>query len=155
MTYLGKRIFQIHKSSAILIHCLGEKFCESESVMCNFWGVYLWSIYHIFPSWNKRFSFRSLFLEVAIFSVSTIALTQKATKLCVAKLLTKQDSNDVLIPTNVPIIFIVLRGPNFILVTHSAPKIKLVTLLNELGKISPLISEGQFTTHVTEGVRMI
>jgi hypothetical protein len=48
-----------------------------------------------------------------------------------------------------------LRGPTFTLVTQFMPKIKLITFLNEWGKILPLRSEGQFTKHVTEGVRMI
>ena len=48
-----------------------------------------------------------------------------------------------------------MRGPAFILVTHVTLKIKLLTFLNERGKISPLRFEGHFSTHVTEGVRMI
>jgi hypothetical protein len=48
-----------------------------------------------------------------------------------------------------------MRGPAFILVTYFTPKIKLVTFLNEWGKILPLRLEGQFTTHVTAGVRII
>jgi len=46
-----------------------------------------------------------------------------------------------------------LRDPNFILVTHITPKMKL-TFLHKRGKISPLKMEGHFTTHVTAGVRM-
>jgi len=48
-----------------------------------------------------------------------------------------------------------MRGPAFILVTYFTPKIKLITFLNERGKILPLRLEGHFTTHITEGVRMI
>jgi hypothetical protein len=48
-----------------------------------------------------------------------------------------------------------MRGPTSFLVTHCAPKIKLITFINERGRISPLRFEGHFTTHVTEGVRMI
>ena len=47
------------------------------------------------------------------------------------------------------------RGPTFILVTHLALKMKLTTFLNECGKISPLSFEGQISTQVTEGVRVI
>jgi hypothetical protein len=47
------------------------------------------------------------------------------------------------------------RGLTFILFTHFTSKIKFVTFLNERGKLSPLRFEGNFTTNVTEGVRMI
>ena len=47
------------------------------------------------------------------------------------------------------------EGPKFYLVTKCTTKIKLITFLNERGKISSLRFEGQFTSHVTEGVRMI
>jgi len=43
-----------------------------------------------------------------MFSVPTIPLTQKTTKLGVAKLQAKQESIDLSIPTNVPVIFFVL-----------------------------------------------
>jgi hypothetical protein len=52
-------------------------------------------------------------------------------------------------------ILFIMRGPHFILVTHFAPKITLITFLNERLKISPLRSEGQISTHVTQGVGMI
>ena len=40
-----------------------------------------------------------------------------------------------------------MRGPNFILVTHFTPKIKLITYLNK-----PLRFEGQFNTHLQQKV---
>jgi hypothetical protein len=40
-------------------------------------------------SWNKRTSFRPLFLDTLMFSDPTNPLTQKATKLCAAKLQAK------------------------------------------------------------------
>ena len=39
----------------------------------------------------------------------------------------------------------------FIFVTHFIFKIKLITFLNERGKISPVKCEGNFKTHVTKG----
>ena len=42
-------------------------------------------------------------------------------------------------------------GPAFIFVTHFKPKLKIISFLNERGKILPLGFEGHFTTHVTEG----
>jgi hypothetical protein len=48
-----------------------------------------------------------------------------------------------------------MSGPTFILVNHFTPKIKLITLLNDWGQILHLRFEGNFTTHVMEGVRMI
>ena len=48
-----------------------------------------------------------------------------------------------------------VRGPTFILVTQFTLKIKLIAFLNERDKVSFLRLEGQFTTHVTAGVRMI
>jgi hypothetical protein len=45
-------------------------------------------------SWSKRFSFRSLFFDVMMFSVPNIPLTLKATNLCAVKLQAKQDSNN-------------------------------------------------------------
>ena len=47
-----------------------------------------------------------------------------------------------------------LRGPTFILVTYFTPKMKLITFLNKGSEILLLRLEGQFTTHVTAGVRM-
>jgi hypothetical protein len=49
-----------------------------------------------------------MFLDVIVFSVPVISLTQKATKLCVTKLQAKRESTDLYIPTNVPVIFFVL-----------------------------------------------
>ena len=48
-----------------------------------------------------------------------------------------------------------MSGPTVIFVTHFTPKMKLTTFLIEWGEISTLRLEGQFTTHVAEGVRMI
>jgi len=44
-----------------------------------------------------------------MFSVPTIAFSQKATKLCVSKLQAKQESDDLEIPTNVPVLFFILN----------------------------------------------
>jgi len=49
----------------------------------------------MFLSWNKRFSSRPLFFNVTIFYVPTITLTEKTTKLCVAKLQDKKESSDL------------------------------------------------------------
>jgi len=40
-----------------------------------------------------------------------------------------------------------MEGPTFILVTHFTAKLKLTTVLNEGGEISPLRYECHFTTH--------
>jgi hypothetical protein len=40
-----------------------------------------------------------------MFFVPTVPIAQGVTKLCVAKLQTKQHSNDLATPTNIPIIF--------------------------------------------------
>jgi hypothetical protein len=45
-----------------------------------------------------------------------------------------------------------MRDPTFILVTHFSPKIILITFLNKQGKFN---LEGHFTTHKTDGLRMI
>jgi len=47
-----------------------------------------------------------------------------------------------------------MRVQTFILVTHFTPKIKLITFLNEWVNLTSEI-ESHFTTHKTEGVRMI
>jgi len=47
-----------------------------------------------------------------------------------------------------------MEGQTFIFATPDIPKIKLKTFLKQ-GKISPLRYEGQFTTHVMEGLTMI
>jgi len=60
----------------------------------QFFSVDERSIYYVFLSLNKQFSFRPLFLDVMMFSVSTIPPTQKTTKLSVAKLQAKQESNN-------------------------------------------------------------
>jgi hypothetical protein len=43
-----------------------------------------------------------------------------------------------------------MRGPTFILVTHFTPKIKIITFINERGKIFPLRLQGLFTTHTRD-----
>jgi len=48
-----------------------------------------------------------------------------------------------------------MMHPNFVLVTGFTSNVQLITFLNERGKILTLRFEGHFTTHVTEGVRMI
>jgi hypothetical protein len=48
-----------------------------------------------------------------------------------------------------------MRGPNFILVIQFKLQVKLIKLINELSEISPLGFECQFTTHVTNVVRII
>ena len=45
-----------------------------------------------------------------------------------------------------------MRGPTVILVTHFTSKIKLITFLNERGKIAPVRFEGQFTLHSQQKV---
>jgi hypothetical protein len=82
IAYPGKLIFQIHKSSAILIESFCGSKCDVQRRKINFFRVDYWSIYCIFLSWNKRFSFRPLFFNIMMFSVPTLSLTQKAIKLC-------------------------------------------------------------------------
>jgi len=65
-------------------------------------------IYYTFLSRSKRFSIRPLFLDVMVFSVPTIPLAQKATKLCVAKLQAQQENDDLYILTHLPIVFFIL-----------------------------------------------
>ena len=66
-------------------------------------------IYYTFLSRSKRFSFRPLFLDVAIFCVSAIPLTQETTKLCAAKLQAQQENDDLYMPTHLPIVFFILE----------------------------------------------
>ena len=92
ITCPGKRICEICWSVAL------TKFFMTPNLMCrgskiNFLKVDCRSIYYIFLSWNKRFSFRPTFWDVIMFSAPTSPLTQKPTKLCVAKLQDKRHLN--------------------------------------------------------------
>ena len=100
VTFPGKLILQIYKSSAILIHCLEEifydtKVFEMKRRYINVFTVDLWSIHYTLVSWKKRLSLAPLFFDVMMFSVFTKALTQQATKSCVVKLQTKSESNGI------------------------------------------------------------
>jgi len=129
--------------------------------MCCSRGKYTFSgflndVFTVFfcPGINES-SFSLLFLDVMIFSVPITPLRQKVTYLCVANLSAKPERSELQIPTNVPVIFFILRGPTFNLDTHFTPKIKPITFLNEQGKISPLKFEGHVNKRKTKGVRMI
>jgi len=49
----------------------------------------------MFMSWSDRVSFRLLFFDAMMFSIPIVTLTQRATKLCVAKLQAKQENSNL------------------------------------------------------------